>query len=85
MWVDSEIGKGSQFHFTVQLGLACDKRKNDEMLPEHFRNLRVLIAAENPELGLILENILGKFCTEIKQASSIYDALEKIKERSEPI
>jgi CheY-like chemotaxis protein len=59
IWVESEIGIGSQFHFTVRLGLQQDFRRL--AMPDYvnaFRDLRVLIVDDNPTSRLILEKML---------------------------
>jgi len=69
IWVESEEGRGSQFHFTVRLGVA-DRRdfKIGSVAPrEILRGVRVLIVDDNRTNLRILEGMLKRW--EMKWAS----------------
>jgi two-component system sensor histidine kinase/response regulator len=48
IWLDSELGRGSQFHFTVRLGVVQAPPELEAIVPtEGLRNLRVLVVDDN--------------------------------------
>jgi two-component system, sensor histidine kinase and response regulator len=59
IWVESQIGKGSQFHFTAQFGLQQEAaRKIVPTNPERLRDMRVLVVDDNLTNRQILAKIL---------------------------
>jgi len=59
IWVESEPGKGSRFHFTVRMGLhKGDSPKALRMAPEQLRGLPVLVVDDNETNRLILMKVL---------------------------
>src|ERR1700744_1111650 len=63
IWVESEIGRGSQFHFTAQLGLTEAKEIKIGSIapPEILRGSRVLIVDDNRTNRRILEGMLSRW------------------------
>ena len=59
IWVDSEAGRGSRFHFTVKLGLAAGEPE-EPVSPEpvSLHGLRVLAVDDNATNRRILEEVL---------------------------
>ena len=87
IWVDSEVGRGSTFHFTVQLG-----RKHD-IPPRHtgeavrLKGLRVLIVDDNQTSRRILEEVLtgwGARPKSVDGGPAALAALESAEARGEP-
>ncbi|HKW65394.1 MAG TPA: response regulator [Candidatus Acidoferrum sp.] len=71
IWVESEEGRGSQFHFTVRLEVADHKEINvgSPAPPEVLRGVRVLVVDDNRTNLRILEGMLKRwemmpFCVE---------------------
>ena len=80
--VESEPGRGSQFHFTVRVGIADTKVIEVGAIapPEILRAVRVLVVDDNPTNRRILEGMLGRW--EMK-SSSVQDGEEALTKLSE--
>ncbi len=62
IWVDSEVGRGSQFHFTVRVGLTEAKQvKTGSPTPAILHGARVLIVDDNRTNRRILEQMLNRW------------------------
>ena len=89
IWVESEIGRGTQFHFTMQLGVSDAKiiEVGTIASPEILRGVRVLVVDDNRTNRRILEGMLKRW--EMKPASAeggeqALIALSAAHEREEP-
>ncbi|HYL86202.1 MAG TPA: response regulator [Candidatus Angelobacter sp.] len=80
MWVESEQGKGSQFHFTVHLQVATANAI--EMAPavstKCLRGVRVLVVDDNQTNRRILEAMLKRWETVTKSVSGGEEALAQL-------
>jgi PAS domain S-box-containing protein len=63
IWVESEVGQGSQFHFTVCLGRVDAKeiKLGTTAPPELLRGVRVLVVDDNRTNCRILEGMLARW------------------------
>jgi PAS domain S-box-containing protein len=63
IWVESEVGRGTQFHFTVRLGVADTKPIVVGTIapPEILRGVRVLIVDDNKTNRRILNGMLTRW------------------------
>jgi two-component system sensor histidine kinase/response regulator len=80
IWVESELGRGSNFHFTVRFGLS------DEETAEALRirdldvaGIRVLIADANATNRLVLKEMTSLWGLEPSEAKDEEEAFAKIK------
>ncbi len=69
IWVRSDISRGSQFHFTIRLGVSDSKpvELGGIAPPEILRGVKVLIVDDNPTNRRILEGMLERW--EMKSTS----------------
>jgi two-component system sensor histidine kinase/response regulator len=63
IWVESELGVGSRFHFTVRLGSAAKRETNVEnnVAPVILRGVKVLIVDDNRTNRRILEGLVKRW------------------------
>jgi PAS domain S-box-containing protein len=63
IWVESEEGRGSHFHFTVRVGAADHKeiKVGSAAPPEILRGVRVLVVDDNDTNRRILEGVLKRW------------------------
>jgi len=88
IWVESEVGRGSEFHFTIRLGL---KDKPDgrpiPVEPRAVENLRVLVVDDNATNRAILKELLTGWSMRPDSAENAPTALallEACKRAGEP-
>ena len=76
IWVESEANQGSQFHFTIKLGLepqASEPQENDETV--QFNNAPVLVVDDNTTTRRILEEMLKSWNLNVVKADCAEEAL----------
>ena len=62
IWVESEAGQGSSFHFTVEVRLMPDEKRQSGMaLPPTLRGKKVLVVDDNPSTLMILKRYMDTF------------------------
>lgn len=80
IWVESELGQGTSFHFTISVKEEQKARTLLKQTKELLKGKRVLIVDESATNIKILEKCLQSWNMHSQSASSTKDALEWIKE-----
>ena len=88
IWVESEMGKGSQFHFTVQVHPAIRSTPSETATAaDALRNLKVLVVDDNSTNRRILQDILTRWAVETTTVETGELALSELlsaRERNQP-
>ena len=80
MWVESEPGKGSRFHFTAQVGTAREAVSIEPAQRVRLSGLRVLVVDDNPTNRRILAGMLRGWGMEPELAPSGAEAITMLQE-----
>jgi CheY-like chemotaxis protein len=79
IWVESELGQGSEFHFTACLELAeLDEQEDIVIVPSCLFGLEVLVVDDNATNRRILAELLDSWHMKPIPASSAAEALESL-------
>jgi two-component system, sensor histidine kinase and response regulator len=78
IWVESNRGMGSAFHFTAWFGLGSGKTKRKLMIPGIAGNKRVLVVDDNQQAREILVDSLTGIGVKAQSASSGEDAIREL-------
>jgi PAS domain S-box-containing protein len=88
MWVESEVGRGSEFHFTARLGTSEKAIEVGAIAPaEILRGVKVLVADDNRTNRRILEGMLKRWemnSTSVPAGEDALTALSSALEAGEP-
>jgi two-component system, sensor histidine kinase and response regulator len=88
IWVESEAGRGSTFHFTARFGKAAAQQLPARQLePDMLRGLRVLVVDDNESVREILEEIFNAWTmipAAVSNATAALEALESAIEKRSP-
>jgi two-component system, sensor histidine kinase and response regulator len=89
IWVESEVGRGTQFHFTLRMGLAGTNPigAGTNPVPEIPRGLKVLVADDNRTSRRILAGMLNHWemkLDAVEGGEEALAALSAAREAGEP-
>jgi len=82
IWVESEIGKGSNFYFTISCSVVEKAKEKEDVAPPEIRNLRVLIVDDNATNRLILREIVSGWNFLSTGVEDGFSALKQLKNNS---
>lgn len=88
MWVDSEPGRGSTFHFTIEFEIDADQHRYEPAELDSLRDLPVLVVDDNFTNRRILSEILQHWHMQpvlANSAAAARQALQTAKETQHPI
>jgi signal transduction histidine kinase/CheY-like chemotaxis protein len=80
IWVTSEVGRGSEFHFTAQLQVADSKAVEIGTIapPELLRGVRVLVVDDNRTNRRILDGMLNRWEMKVTDVEGGEEALAQL-------
>jgi signal transduction histidine kinase/CheY-like chemotaxis protein len=87
IWVDSEVGRGSTFHFTANFGLRRSQAKPAASKPPQLCDLSVLIVDDNATQRRILQAMLANWQMKpvaVDGAAAALEALANARDAGEP-
>ncbi|MGF6092294.1 response regulator [Pseudomonas sp. 18173] len=80
IWVQSELGSGSTFHFCVSLGVQTDAQPRRMFTADELLGIRVLVVDDNASAREILSGMAQSFGVEVDVADSGLAALRMLAE-----
>jgi signal transduction histidine kinase len=83
MWVESEAGHGSVFHFTAQMKPVADRTPVPwEVVPAHLAGRRVLVLEDNVTNRHILTSWLEKLGMQTTAVATAQEALDRLQQEN---
>jgi signal transduction histidine kinase/DNA-binding response OmpR family regulator len=79
IWVESELGQGSSFHFTTTVGLSHDPVCNEILEDMSLTGIRVLVVDDNPTNRRILVSLLSGWGMNPTPAAGGSEALAQVR------
>jgi PAS domain S-box-containing protein len=80
VWVESEVGQGSRFHFTVRFAVQPHRHELDVAPPVMLENMRVLVVDDNATNRRILEEMLRNWRMRPTVVAGADEALRELTE-----
>jgi CheY-like chemotaxis protein/HPt (histidine-containing phosphotransfer) domain-containing protein len=79
IWVESEVGKGTVFHFTGRFGLGNEADVPQPAPPDDVRRTRTLIVDDSQTNRRVISEMLGNWGLEHKTVSDAHTALLELR------
>ncbi|CAH0350757.1 response regulator [Aquabacterium sp. CECT 9606] len=80
IWVDSQVGKGSTFHFTTRFGLQAQPLPRRALLASELHGRRVLLVDDNPTAREVLGDMMRRLGLNVEVASDGEQALNSMRQ-----
>jgi PAS domain S-box-containing protein len=77
IWVESNYGTGSTFHFTAWFGIGAGETKRRQLIPD-IAGIRVLVVDDNVQAREILTGSLKALALRVESASSGEDTIREL-------
>ena len=79
IWLESDVGKGTQFHFTSRLHVSDNGADSEAVVPlERLHGLKILVVDDNQTNRRILQAMLTRWSTQTASAGSAEQALSEL-------
>jgi len=79
IWLESEVGRGTQFHFTVRLKVSNKTAESEVMVPlETLNGLKILVVDDNKTNRRILHGMLTRWGAQTTCAEGASQALSEL-------
>ena len=82
IWIESELGAGASFIFTIQVKRGEEKRGNQLLPGVDWSNISVLCVDDDPDIGEFFSSLAARYNIKCDCASSGGEALELISKSS---
>lgn len=79
IWVESKLGEGSIFNFTVKLGVQSEQRKEIQLPAVDIKGLKVLVVDDNATNRMILREMLSGWGALVTEAEDGMQGLSELK------
>ena len=77
IWVESELGKGSVFHFTVVMDISNEKSERRKLILPNLNGLKTLVVDDNENSCMMLEDMLRPSSFVVESVGSGMEAIKR--------